>query len=268
METVTTDATVDEIAHVPIRVHIVPIGFEEDRVVLPALQMKAERVILISNTATLDRGDKFRKSVTTKLKKAGIDVSLVRAPIFQLEDNMKLFSGLIKANCKDRLFLNISSGSKIQALAGYISAMAAKTEGIQVVSYYVEPENYTEENPVKPISYGCKRILSLPIFPLHFPSKEIQFAITLLKEKPYSKLELAIAMARGGYIEGDLLSHDKQKPRDERARVSLQNSIDSRIVQQLLKERYATTEKKGKRVIISLTTLGEEASHLFSESKA
>ena len=268
IETMPTNTTINDIEHIPTRVHIIPIGFEEDRIILPALQMKAESVILVSNTAEMDKADRFRRVVTSKLKNAGISVSLVRAPIFQLEENMRLFSQLIKANSKDRLFLNISSGSKIQALAGYISAMAAKTEGIQVVSYYVEPEKYTEENPINPISHGCRRIMPLPIFPLHFPSREIQYAITLLKKKPYSKLELAIEMARAGYLERDLLNQDTQKPLDERARVSLQNTIDGRVVQPLLRERYAVTEKRGRRVIISLTTLGDEASHLFSDSKS
>lgn len=260
-----TIKTIEDAPHARIRVHIAPIGFEEDRILLPVKKLRAEKVILISNELAYEKAKKFYDVVRKQLELANIDVELRRAPIFQLEQSMKLFSDIISEYKEEQLFINISSGSKIQALAGYISAMAAKAEGIQVTLYYVEPEKYTEDPPKNPISHGCKRILPLPIFPLLSPSKEIQYAISLLKVKPYSKLELAIGLAKQGYFSKDLLAGEETKPKNEKARVSLQNTVDSRIVQPLLREKYATTDKVGRRIMISLTNLGEEASHLYGD---
>lgn len=267
MITMQTESTIQGSPYAPTRVHIAPIGFEEDRIVLPAKQLKAEKVILVANELAHEKASGFYEAVKARLEKDGIDYDIVRAPIFQLEANMKLFSDLIKEHSKEQLFINISSGSKIQALAGYISAMAAKSEGIQVTIYYVEPEKYTEDPPVSPISHGCRRILALPIFPLPSPTKEIRFAMTVLQKKTCSKLELAIELARGGLFDKKLLDGSQSKPINEKARIGLQNSVDAKVIQPLLREKYAKTEKTGRKVMVSLTELGEEASHLFAGAR-
>jgi hypothetical protein len=46
-----------------LRVHVAPVGFEIDRIVLPAIKMRADRVWLITNNEPhADKGDKFVKS--------------------------------------------------------------------------------------------------------------------------------------------------------------------------------------------------------------
>ena len=52
------------------RVHIAPVGFEIDRVVVPAAKMKADLVYLVvdRNIAT-DKSTKFQSEIIKKLKK-------------------------------------------------------------------------------------------------------------------------------------------------------------------------------------------------------
>ena len=57
-----------------LRVHVAPVGFEIDRIVLPAIKMKADRVWLVAhNEPHVDKGDKFVKAIQSKLKDAGIE---------------------------------------------------------------------------------------------------------------------------------------------------------------------------------------------------
>ncbi|MFL6399788.1 MAG: DUF6293 family protein, partial [Nitrososphaeraceae archaeon] len=54
-----------------LRVHVAPVGFEVDRIVLPAINMKADRVwLIIHDKAHEDKGDKFVKAIQSKLKDA------------------------------------------------------------------------------------------------------------------------------------------------------------------------------------------------------
>jgi hypothetical protein len=56
-----------------LRVHVAPVGFEVDRIVIPAIQMKADRVWLITHSnPSVDKGHQFVTSVRDKLMQARI----------------------------------------------------------------------------------------------------------------------------------------------------------------------------------------------------
>lgn len=255
--------TEPDMPQVPLRIHIAPVGFEVERIVIPAKKMRAEKVIMIANELAHDKASKFYTMVEMELHDAGILTEIIRTPFFSLKDNMKLFSELINKNKTQLLSINISSGSKIQALAGFISVMAARSQDIQVSTYYVEPEKYTEDPPSNPISHGCRKIYDLPIFPLYTPSKEIQYSVKLLSKRPYYKLELAIELAKVGIFNKELVDLEDGTPKDQKARVSLQNSIEGKVIQPMISDKYATTEKVGRKVKITLTEFGRDASNLF-----
>lgn len=255
--------TEPEMPPIPLRIHIVPVGFEVDRIVIPAKKMRAEKVIMIANELSQDKASKFYKRVDEELKGAGIPTEMIRKSFFRLKDNIELFSGLINQYKDQHLSINISSGSKIQALAAFISVMAAKSQGIQVSTYYVEPEKYAEDPPKNPISQGCKNVLELPIFPLYTPSREIQYSVTLLTKRPYYKLELAIELAKAGIFSKNLINPEHMKPIDEKARISLQNSVEIKVIQPMIRDKYAITEKVGRKVRITLSQFGKDASNLF-----
>lgn len=258
-----TEITDSNAPEVRLRIHIAPVGYEEDRIVLPAKKMRAEKMILIANDPKQEKASRFYTKVKDRLAQEGIEYELINSPFFSLEENLQLFSTLFRKYRNQEIFVNISSGSKIQALAGFVSAMISKTEGINVVIYYAEPERYREDPPESPISSGCKRILDIPIYPLFLPSKEIRFSMNLLRKKPLSKIKLAIKLAQAGYLDNKLLSEDDESPADEKARVSLQNLVDNRVIQPMLRERYAETEKVGRNILVRLSKMGLEATRLF-----
>lgn len=263
MITIITIMIETEMPQIPSRIHIAPVGFEVDRIVIPAIKMRAEKVIMIANDLSQDKASSFYTRVEKKLKNAHIATEMIRTSFFSLKENIELFSSLIKQYKDQLLFINISSGSKIQALAAFISVMAAKSQEIQVSTYYVEPEKYTDDPPKNPISRGCKKIHDLPIFPLYTPSKEIQYSVMLLTKKSYYKLELAIELAKAEFLSKELINLESGRPKDEKARINLQNSVETRVIQPMIRDKYATTEKFGKRVKVTLSQFGRDASNLF-----
>jgi hypothetical protein len=251
-----------KVPHVPLRVHIVPMGFEEDRIVLAAVALKAERVIILANAEELDKAGKFREKVIKRLDTARVKCEVQRAPIFQLEETMNTFVRLLRKNREHRLFVNISAGSKVQALAGLLAAMVVRAEGIEAVVYYVEPLKYTDDPPKTPISSGMRQIFEIPALTLPTPPAVAKSAVQLISKRGYSKLELAIALAKQGHLDPEKLTRSGE-PRDERARVGLQTAVDHWVIEPLLAQGYILTQKKGRKVIVTLTEVGRQASKLF-----
>ena len=68
-----------------LRVHIAPVGFEIDRVVVPAAKMKADLVYLVvdRNIAT-DKSTKFQTEIIKQLKKKKIKSKVVHANKMQV----------------------------------------------------------------------------------------------------------------------------------------------------------------------------------------
>ena len=81
-----------------LRVHVAPVGFEIDRIVLPAIKMKADRVWLIAhNEPHVDKGDKFVKSIQSKLKEARIECLQAQANRIDLFDILRALKNNIFA---------------------------------------------------------------------------------------------------------------------------------------------------------------------------
>ena len=60
-----------------LRVHIAPVGYEIDRIVLPAKKMRADKVILlIHENPGEDKATKFYAKISEQLKKLNIECTL------------------------------------------------------------------------------------------------------------------------------------------------------------------------------------------------
>ena len=66
-----------------LRIHIAPLGFETDRVVLPAVEMKADKVwILIHNNPKQTEARPYLKEIKTRLRKENIDFETVKKNLY------------------------------------------------------------------------------------------------------------------------------------------------------------------------------------------
>ena len=78
--------TMDTVSHEMsnLRVHIAPVGYEVDRVVLSAKKMRADRIYLLVHEEPDEDSPRFLKSCETKLKRANIEVKVVKANSFRI----------------------------------------------------------------------------------------------------------------------------------------------------------------------------------------
>ena len=63
-----------------LRIHIAPVGFEIDRVVIPAIKERADKVwLLIHDMATEDKASTYREKIEKELKKNNIKYEIAKA---------------------------------------------------------------------------------------------------------------------------------------------------------------------------------------------
>lgn len=238
-----------------------PVGFEIDRVAEPIIRMRGELAILLANSEGQDVAGTFRGRVQDKLTRARIPSEVVRAPIFDFYATTEAILQIFRARREDGLYFNLSSGSKVQALSGYMAANIARAEGIDVEPYYAEPAKYapTEEEP---LSTGFVRAFSVPRLAVRIPGSAPRAALRILSDGPVSKLALAVQLARRGVLDPERLD-SKGRPRDDASRVSLQTALDSRVIRPLTEWGFVSTERVGKRIRVRLTDEGKLATRLY-----
>ena len=89
--------TMNTIANtVRLRVHIAPVGFEIDRIIVPAINMRADKVWLIGHAnLSEDKARPFLEKIRKTLAKKNIQVKEVTADRFRLFDIVKTVKEII-----------------------------------------------------------------------------------------------------------------------------------------------------------------------------
>ncbi|HYY50778.1 MAG TPA: DUF6293 family protein, partial [Nitrososphaeraceae archaeon] len=160
MSKITTNNTITSLQI--LRVHVAPVGFEVDRIVLPAINMKADRVWLIVHAgAKADKGDKFVKAIQAKLKDARIECLKALADRIDHFDILRVLRTIILKEKGNSILVNVSVGSKIQAIASMMSCMMFKDISM-IKPYYVVPERYNSSQEDQEETEGLKDIIGLP----------------------------------------------------------------------------------------------------------
>ena len=124
-----------------LRIHIAPVGYEIDRIVLPAIQERADKVwLLLHENKSEDKAGPFIAKITKQLEKERIEV------INQYHDRRDLFKiikavkNIIEKEKQNDLYVNLASGSKIQAI-GTMMACMMFNENQNIHPFYVEAKN-------------------------------------------------------------------------------------------------------------------------------
>ena len=235
-----------------LRVHIVPVGYEIDRVVLPAQQLRADKVILlIHNNPGQDKAVNFYDKIKTMLKKSNIQVTLADHNRLDLFEIIKTVKTLIHQEEGNIISVNLASGSKIQAI-GCMMACMMFNDNKNVDSFYVEAKEYLGFSG-KPISTGIKEIDQIPIYEIQKPEQRHITALKIIVDNngKISKKEMA-KMA----VDQQLIVVNAEN-QSQATYASLDKNIISPLENQW---RFITVEKIGRTRWIKITKEGENAS--------
>lgn len=234
------------------RVHVAPIGFEIDRVVLPFLAMKGERLHLILRNGRNARGNRCVSEIRKDLEanKKSYEIHQVDLDLFQIIYTCRkiIDDELKKCNA---VFVNMSSGGSIQAVACHFATITFKSG---VSAFYAYPETYIEKvNPMRPqASAGLSRIELMPHYSITLPDdSEMLFLRIVAESKLPSKKVLLEECERAGLI----ASTGKSKPYGH---VVLEN----RFIKPLADKGLITVEDRGRRSRVRLTENGKNTLHI------
>ena len=236
-----------------LRVHIAPVGFEVDRIVLPAIEMKADKIwLLIHNNPQDDRAKSYEDEIIKKFKKVKIKIEVIKSNRKDVFKILQAVKQIIMAEEKNDIYINVSSGSKIQAIACMMACMMFN-EKENLTPYYAEPQSYPSYKE-KQQSIGLKNIIELPKYQIQIPERELVQALKIIKdhENKITKKE----MARLAEAE-NLIIVNAREENFEQARFA---SLDKNIIQPLVEQwKFVEIEKIGRTRWVRLTQEGINA---------
>ena len=251
--------TIDTIMprNVRLRVHIAPVGFEIDRVVIPATEMKADRVYLLRHDNHVeDKSGPYLEKIAKKLENKGIETKTIDVNRFTLFGIIRVVKEIIQAERDHDIYLNIASGSKIHAVGCMMAAML-KDDRTNIHPYYAQAKDYFTFSGKEQQTSGIEEIHQLPTYQIRTPPPKLLDALSIISgERRITKKRLAeIADAK------NLINIGAKDENFEQARFA---SLDKNIIQPLENEwGFIQVEKIGRNRWIKLTKEGEHASEFL-----
>ena len=170
------------------RIQIAPVGFEVDRVVLPAIREKAERVyLMVHNNRSEDKATKYAAAIQKKLKAANIDTKIIFCDWQNIESITREARDLILRLSKTKpgeagneIAINLASGSKNHAI-GLDRACMTFRKRKHIHPFYPEAEKWTAWRYPKQQSTGVKKIKQISIHRIIVPEPELIDALRIIK---------------------------------------------------------------------------------------
>jgi hypothetical protein len=249
------------------RIHIAPVGFEVERVTEPILSERADRVYLLTR-ATDDAAEPFVTEVARRLRDAPspIDLRIERADIWNVFGALGAFRRIFEAERRaDRhntgavpIRVNVSTGTKITAIAGTLSCMLWRGE-----AYYVQVATawYSQFQPkVRPVNDVVRAVDAVSVYELRAPAPELVEVLEALER-------------RGGTLrKRDLIRElglDRPDPSAGRApSPQAQHSrLRTRLIPLETRWGFVASEAAGARGRVRLTDQGHLALQMFGRAR-
>ena len=240
---------------VPNRIHIIPLGYERDRVVEPPIELSADVVVLLAHSAPENTKPSYHTEVIEALEDASLEVKERSCDIFDLYACLGEVAETITKYREDEIYVNLATGSKVTAIAGMIACMATGA-----TPYYVRAERYgpeTDHPPTEPVSYGVAGIDELPAYPIEGPAPQhIAILAYLHQEGRASKKEL-IEFSE----EADLPYLRTHESDNIKGKYRL---LDSHILNSLQENEYVEVKEVGRKKYVSMTDNGINTLRAFN----
>lgn len=234
-----------------------PVGFEIDRVVMPARQMKADKVwLLVHEKPNEDKALSYIEKIQKQLQKEHVIVEKERHDRLDLFKIIRSVKNIIEAEEGNTVYVNLASGSKIQAIACMMACMMFSEEN-NIIPFYAEAERYPGFEG-KQLSYGIKNLMQIPAYQIHTPRPELISALRIIREQGgrLTKKQMAEIAEESG-----LISVNAREENLTQARFA---SLDKNIIQPLENQwKFIKTEKVGRNRWISITQDGANASEFL-----
>ena len=239
-----------------LRIHIIPVGYDTTRATEPLLSKKADKVYFIRHKE--DEESTYYNFIISKIQDKGIEIHQEFVDIWDLFECIQKFREIISQGKGNHFYINLSTGSKITAIAGMLTSMLIQ----DVEPYYVHIK-YAPQKTKEPIMEDViKSSSKLPVFGINEPPKEHLVVLGLLSEhKDMKKARLIEDLENQGIIEQKDM--EKQSFSEHAKHSQLRTILDP--MERTWK--FIEIEGKGKKSRVKITRQGGFALKMFDEAK-
>ena len=269
------------------RVHIVPLGYEYDRIIEP-LRGSADVVYLLvddptrdSETGTVDFDAacssretdpaswidtteyqrEVRDEIDTFSEVGGYPVRLT-----DFYDVMGVVTTIAAhrgagSDGGDNVFVNISTGPHIAAVGAAVGCMA-----VEARPYSIEPESHAHDYEAEPRTQGASPFEELPMHPIKAPSKDQIAVLEFVYEqtsKGYSINKSNIIQNFDGDSEEDGPTLECLEGTEDKARSAKYGQLDSKVLDIVKEHGYVRIEPRGRSKYIEVTQSGRNILRAF-----
>lgn len=235
-----------------LRVHIVPVGFDNERVTEPIIKSKGDRVYLISRQQD-DLASNYLKLIKKELKKHRIEFREEFTDIWDLMSCMEKFREIVIREKENQIFFNVSTGSTLASIAAMLTCMIWKCE-----VYYVQLQYPNTKKQVEIEKQDVDKTFSIPVYKIMKPEDRHLLILSIIKDnsKKIKKKDLI-----------ERLKHFKiiRPVASEILTTHAEHSQLNAILRPMVNEQYLEVESRGRSSIVKLTEQGENALKIFGE---
>ena len=131
----------------------------------------------------------FLQLIKEKLRSAGIDCQQSTADRTDLFDILRALKSIILKEKGNSILVNVSVGSKIQAMTSMMACMMFKDQ-VMIKPYYVIPEKYntssTQEKRQE--TEGMKDTILLPEYKIEIPNERLIRCLDIINWQRHNKI--------------------------------------------------------------------------------
>ena len=243
--------------------HIVPLGWEVDRVVLPIRAMCAHRAYLLCQPRSDPKRSHYLTLVTKALTK--MKVHVVHREVdsnLDAEGLVREMSAIIQYEESEgsSVHINISGAGKVAATAAHLVACAHLNTSTGTL-YYPVAERYTKPGPDREqhgLGAGMEgEPLDQPFFRLEIPRDDARRFLQLLVCSPKGELRYAEAIEHlrsVGYRAYEVPATPGGSRGVQRNRANV--ALNKRVVEKLKRGGFVEVEARGRERVAMLTESG------------
>jgi hypothetical protein len=240
------------------RVHIAPLGFEIDRIIIPLKETKADKLwLLVHEKTSEDKSGPYLEKIKKECKKLKVELKISFADRLSMFKIIKSVKEIISEEKNNYIYINVASGSKIQAIACMMACMILK-ECKNLQPFYAEPEKYAAFNGEQQ-SFGIRDTIPLPTYEIQIPKPKLLQALKIIHQankQKITKKEMAIIAE-----EQEIITINSEEKNHSQARFA---SLDKNIIQPLVDEwNFVEIEKIGRNRWIKITQEGKNAAEFL-----
>ncbi len=236
-------------------VHVVPLGYEHDRILEPIRKHDANVVYLL-NEGGSDRGlTPYQEALLEKLEGDGRTVRFREADLADLYDVLAVVTTVAAEHADDVVRVNVSSGGTLAAIGSAIACMAT-----DATAYYVHAEEHVPDLEDHPRTRGMREAEALPSYPIEAVSRD-QVAILDYLDERNTECYTAKKSDLIEFAESEGLSFiTESDPANDKAKFAI---LNANVVDPLVADGYIEFETVGRQKQVLLTETGRNVLHAF-----